>query len=208
MTQKRRQTDEGPRATLGGTSDVQRRKPNTEQAQGGHMWGRRRAACSHLLHSPPPSPAPSACLTQSLSAEDIQRELGRLHSSKAAGPDGVSPRVLRCCASQFSGVLHRIFNMSPSLWKTSCLVPVPKKMNPSTPSDYRPVALTSHVVKTLERLILRHLRLLVEPWLDPLQFAYQPYRCGGCHHLPAGPGLFSPGHCWEHWEKCRWTLHW
>ncbi|XP_039896534.1 uncharacterized protein LOC120738979 [Simochromis diagramma] len=135
---------------------------------------------SHLLLSPPPSPAPSDCLTLSLSADDIKRELGRLHSSKAAGPDGVSPRALRCCASQLSGVLHRIFNMSlvmqrvPSLWKTSCLVPVPKKINLSTLGDYRPVALTSHVMKTLERLILKHLRLLVEPWLDPLQFAYQP----------------------------------
>lgn len=93
----------------------------------------------HRLHSPPPSPAASACLTLSLSEDNIKKELGRLHSSKAAGPDGVSPRVLRCCASQLSGVLHRIFNMSlklqrvPSFWKTSCLVPVPKKMSPSTP---------------------------------------------------------------------------
>jgi len=36
------------------------------------------------------------------------------------------------------------------------------------------VALTSHVIKSLERLVLKHIRALVEPSLDPLQFAYQP----------------------------------
>jgi len=33
--------------------------------------------------------------------------------------------------------------------------------------------LTSHLMKTTERIILRHLRPLVGTQLDPLQFAYQ-----------------------------------
>lgn len=40
-------------------------------------------------------------------------------------------------------------------------------------NDYRPAALTSHIVKTLERLILRHLRPQVERAQDSLQFAYR-----------------------------------
>lgn len=40
-------------------------------------------------------------------------------------------------------------------------------IHPATPSNCRPVALTSHVIKPLERLILNHLHMLVEPWLDP-----------------------------------------
>ncbi|XP_040907892.1 uncharacterized protein LOC121190938 [Toxotes jaculatrix] len=62
----------------------------------------------------------------------------------------------------------------PMLWKTSCLVPVPKTSRPSDLKDYRPVALTSHIMKTLERLILEQLRPMVQPFMDPLQFAYQP----------------------------------
>ena len=34
--------------------------------------------------------------------------------------------------------------------------------------------LTSHSMKTLERLILEQLRPMVRPFTDPLQFAYQP----------------------------------
>ena len=48
-------------------------------------------------------------------------------------------------------------------------------MTPSGLKDYRPVALTSHVMKVLERLVLAHLRPLVRSSLDPLQFAYQPH---------------------------------
>ena len=40
-------------------------------------------------------------------------------------------------------------------------------------NDSRPVALTSHVMKTLERLVLQQLRPLVCDCLDPLQFVYQ-----------------------------------
>ncbi len=40
------------------------------------------------------------------------------------------------------------------------------------PNDYRPVALVSHVMKTLEWLLLRLLRPHVEHALVPHQFAY------------------------------------
>ncbi|KAI3359287.1 hypothetical protein L3Q82_002808 [Scortum barcoo] len=46
----------------------------------------------------------------------------------------------------------------PTLWKTSRIVPVPKKNRPSELNDFRPVALTSHLMKTLERLFLSLLR--------------------------------------------------
>ncbi|KAI3361407.1 hypothetical protein L3Q82_013574 [Scortum barcoo] len=51
----------------------------------------------------------------------------------------------------------------PTLWKTSRIVPVPKKKNrPSELNDFRPVALTSHLMKTLERLFLSLLRPQVQ----------------------------------------------
>ncbi|KAI3355420.1 hypothetical protein L3Q82_018261 [Scortum barcoo] len=62
---------------------------------------------------------------------------------------------------------------SPSCWKTSCIIPVPKKPHPGELNDFRPVALTSHVMKTMERLLLHHLRPQTHHALDPLQFAYR-----------------------------------
>ena len=63
----------------------------------------------------------------------------------------------------------------PVLWKTSCLVLVPKLGQPVELNDYRPVALTSHIMKTLERLLVRRMRLQVAEDLHPLQFAYQEH---------------------------------
>ncbi|KAI4881531.1 hypothetical protein NFI96_008386 [Prochilodus magdalenae] len=83
------------------------------------------------------------------------------------------------CSSSISSGIKHISNLSlrlgrvPTLWKTSCLVPVPKKGRPSELNDFRPVALTSHVMKTLERLLLHLLRPQVQHAMDPLQFAYR-----------------------------------
>ncbi|KAI3355536.1 hypothetical protein L3Q82_018361 [Scortum barcoo] len=60
----------------------------------------------------------------------------------------------------------------PVLWKTSSLVPVPKKGYPVALNDYRPIALTSHIMKVMERLVLAHLRPKVCSSQGPLQFVY------------------------------------
>ncbi|TWW71548.1 putative RNA-directed DNA polymerase from transposon BS [Takifugu flavidus] len=78
--------------------------------------------------------------------------------------------------------LSDIFNSSlescqvPACLKTSIIVPVPKKPWITGLNDYRPVALTSVVMKSLERLILPHLKSITTPLLDPLQFAYRANR--------------------------------
>lgn len=54
------------------------------------------------------------------------------------------------------------------------MVPVPKVLHLGELNRYRPVALTSHLMKTLERIILGHLRTLVSSTLDLLHFPYRP----------------------------------
>ena len=93
--------------------------------------------------------------------------------------------MLRTCAAKLGEPLKYIFYLSknakntpkntkntPILWKTSCLIPVPKKPHPSELNDLRTVVLTSHIMKTLERLLLHILRPQVHHALDPPQFAY------------------------------------
>ena len=42
-----------------------------------------------------------------------------------------------------------------------------------TLNDLRPVALSSQVMKAMERLVKQHILTLINSQLDPLQFAYQ-----------------------------------
>lgn len=50
--------------------------------------------------------------------------------------------------------------------KTSYMVPVPKTTHPEDLSSHRLVALTSRLIKTLKRLVLKHICLLLQSSLD------------------------------------------
>ncbi len=117
-----------------------------------------------------------------LSEDEVRRELRRVNIRKAAGLDGITGRVLRSCADQLAGLFTSIFNESlatsvvPTSFKKSVIIPVPKNSKPSCLNDYRPVALTSTVMKVFERLIKKHICSSIPVTLDPLQFAYRPNR--------------------------------
>lgn len=100
-------------------------------------------------------------------------------SKKSMGPDGISAFLLKTCANELTPAFCPIFQKSidshiiPSLWKKSIIIPVPKKTCPVGNSDFRPVALTSNVMKCFERLVVTVLKDQVKSFLDPLQFAYK-----------------------------------
>ncbi len=111
-----------------------------------------------------------------VSEDEVRRELKRVNVRKAAGPDGITVRVLRSCADQLAGLFTSIFNeslaasMVPTSFKQSVIIPVPKNSKPSCLNDYRPVALTSTVMKVFERLLKKHICSSIPVTLDPLQF--------------------------------------
>ncbi len=114
-----------------------------------------------------------------VSEDEVQRELKRVNVRKADGPDGITGRVLRSCTDQLAGLFTSIFNESlatsvvPTSFKKSVIIPVPKNSKPSCLNDYRPVALTSTVMKVFERLLKNHICSSSPVTLDPLQFAYR-----------------------------------
>ena len=52
------------------------------------------------------------------------------------------------------------------IWKTSCIVPVPKQQPVKGMNYLRPVALTSCVMKVVERVVLVHLQVQVADCMD------------------------------------------
>ncbi|XP_056290461.1 uncharacterized protein LOC130206479 [Pseudoliparis swirei] len=120
--------------------------------------------------------------TLSVTEHSVRRALLRVNTRKAAGPDGISGRVLKTCANQLAPVFTTIFNLYlaesvvPACFKRSTIVPVPKNASPACMNDYRPVALTSVVMKCFERLIKDYICAFLPSSMDPLQFAYRPNR--------------------------------
>ncbi|KAK1804268.1 hypothetical protein P4O66_020305, partial [Electrophorus voltai] len=61
-------------------------------------------------------------------------------------------------------------------FKRSTIVPVPKKPRPSGLNDYRPVALTSVLMKCFEKLVRDFITSSLPACMDRLQFAYRHNR--------------------------------
>ncbi len=138
----------------------------------------------HLSTQPltPPATPLSPTPAIHISEDEVRQVFRKQKRKKAPGPDGVTPACLKSCADQLAPILTKIFNRSlelcevPSCFKRSTIIPIPKKSKITGLNDYRPVALTSVVMKSFEKLLLAHLKDITGPSLDPLQFAYRANR--------------------------------
>lgn len=85
------------------------------------------------------------------------KKMKKLKLNKACGVDGVSPYILNKCADILSDPLLYIFQNSlltvPLDWKLANITTIFMKGSRNDPLNYRPVLLTSVVLKLLESLI-------------------------------------------------------
>ena len=87
--------------------------------------------------------------------------------------------VLRACADQLASVFIDIFNLSllqsiiPTCFKVTTIVPVPDNSKGNFLNEYRPIALTSVIMKCFERLVMTYINTIIPDTLHPLQFAYR-----------------------------------
>ena len=104
----------------------------------------------------------------SVSPADVLHELKSLRADKACGPDSIPAYLLKQGAEELCVSLSRLFQHSvasgslPKDWTVANVVPVHKRGDRSDPNNYRPISLTSVLVKMLERIICRHLVLSLE----------------------------------------------
>jgi hypothetical protein len=110
--------------------------------------------------------------------DDVLEILKNLDVSKAIGPDGISPRVLKECAHQIVSPLCHIFNMSlrtgilPGDWLKANVVPVFKKSDKQQVENYRPVSLLCVCGKVMERAIFNTVFPVIKKQLYHLQHGF------------------------------------
>ncbi len=97
-------------------------------------------------------------------AEKVHQAIMEIKPGKSGGPDGVRADVLRNCAKQLAVPLSMLFQKSldngalPQDWKMANIIPIYKrKGSKKDAGNYRPVSLTSQVVKTMERIVRKSL---------------------------------------------------
>ena len=131
------------------------------------------------VYTPVPDDAPPPF---TISEHEVRCVFNSQKPNKAAGPDALKPCFLKSCSNEISPIFTQIFNWSlkisvvPSCFKMSNITPVPKKSSPESLNDYRPVALTSCVMKCFEKIVLKFMNTLLPPCFDTFQFAYREKR--------------------------------
>ena len=110
--------------------------------------------------------------------ENIKKLLRNINSNKACGPDGIHGKVLKNCSSSLASPLSLLFQLSynsgiiPSEWKLAHVVPVHKKGSKENIENYRPISLTSLIMKTFERIIKQEILLKTAHLLDERQHGF------------------------------------
>ena len=94
---------------------------------------------------------------------DIEIACSELSSSSAAGADGIPSSFLKTCRKELKKPLFILWRASLSLGVIPpdlllvLVFPVHKGGSRSSPKNYRPVALTSHLIKVFERVLRKSL---------------------------------------------------
>ena len=88
----------------------------------------------------------------------------KISNDTATGPDEIHYRMLKHLPENALVHILQIFNdiwttgVFPESWRLATIIPIPKPgKNPAEPTNYRPIALTSCLCKTLERMINKRL---------------------------------------------------
>lgn len=98
----------------------------------------------------------------------IEKQLRNLKPNKAAGPEHLSPWILKNFANKCTKMLQIIFTQSydlgnlPEEWKRAILLPIHKKGDKSSPKNYRPISLTWITRKVMEHVIPSHMPRYLE----------------------------------------------
>lgn len=138
------------------------------------------------LAGPPPSAEDWEVANRTVEDTKVTWAINTFLPFKSPGIDGVFPALLQWGLTHILGHLVRIyraclaFKYTPVSWREVKVIFIPKpgRTDYSLPKSYRPISLTSFLLKGLERLCDREIRdtvLVLHP-LHPNQHAYIPGR--------------------------------
>ena len=136
-----------------------------------------------LPHEASHYPSADDHLCQPVTKSHILGLLGQM-KEKAPGPSGITKRCLQELPSEVTDQLLQLFNSTlalghfPTPFRHALVTFIPKKENPATTDDFRPISLTEILGKLLEKVVnsrlIRHLES--RNILQNNQFGFRPKR--------------------------------
>ena len=99
----------------------------------------------------------------SFCVDDIAAAIREIPSNSAPGNDGITPKILKDCNQNLSLPIYILWKKSldtgiiPNACKESLIVPIHKKGKKDQSSNYRPISLTSQIVKIFEKIMKKNI---------------------------------------------------
>jgi hypothetical protein len=137
----------------------------------------------------------------SCTADGVGIVCTHLAAGRAYGSDNVHPAFLKHGGTDLYAALAALYNYSyrhaviPLQWTQSLVVPLYKDGDMASADSYRPISLTSVVMRTMEHLIQDRLITLVDTVLHPFQYGFRPRHStyNAIHHLTEDLRLAARG---------------
>lgn len=117
---------------------------------------------------------------------ELKKALSKMRRNGAPGADDIPPAFLKELGPKALGELLELFNICfvsseiPQQWRHGIIIPLLKAGKPASEVDsYRPISLTSCVVKLLERMISNRLYTMAENgnWISDQQAGFRKGYC-------------------------------
>ena len=115
--------------------------------------------------------------------QDIIDAIDELKNNSASGPDGLAAIFLKKCKNSLAKPLFHMWRkcldlgITPQKLKEAHIIPIHKGGHQGLPANYRPVALTSHVIKLFEKVVRKFIVKFLEE-NDKLNDSQHGFRIG------------------------------
>jgi hypothetical protein len=119
-----------------------------------------------------------------IGTSEIAKAIDDIGSNSAPGPDDIPAILLKQCKQELLVPLQMLWQKSldtsdiPQKMKHAVIFPLAKGGSLTNPANYRPVSLTSHIVKIFERIVKGRIVNFLETnkWLNPKQHGFRSRR--------------------------------